>query len=80
MIPPVLIELIAQFLLLSMLSIGGANAVIPEMHRRAVDVHHWMSDGEFAELFAIAGSVFGAMRDHEATSTSTPSSSASLPR
>lgn len=54
MIPPVLIELIAQFLLLSMLSIGGANAIIPEIHRRAVDVNHWMTDADFAQLFALS--------------------------
>lgn len=54
MIPPVLIELTAQFLLLSMLSIGGANAIIPEIHRRAVDVHHWMTDADFAQLFALS--------------------------
>jgi chromate transporter len=52
--PQVLLELIAQFLLLSMLSIGGANAIIPEMHRRAVDVHHWMTDTDFAQLFALS--------------------------
>jgi chromate transporter len=43
-----------QFALLSMLAFGGANSVIPEMHRQAVDVHHWMRDKEFAALFAIA--------------------------
>jgi chromate transporter len=54
LIPPVLIELTAQFLLLSMLSIGGANAIIPEIHRRAVSVEHWMTDADFAQLFALS--------------------------
>ena len=54
MIPPVLLELAAQFLLLSMLSIGGANAVIPEIHRRVVDLEHWMTDADFAQLFALS--------------------------
>jgi chromate transporter len=54
LIPQVLLELIAQFLLLSILSIGGANAIIPEMHRRAVDVQHWMTDADFAQLFALS--------------------------
>ena len=54
LIPPVLAELTAQFLLLSMLSIGGANAIIPEIHRRAVDVEHWMTDADFAQLFALS--------------------------
>jgi chromate transporter len=54
LIPPVLTELVAQFLLLSLLSIGGANAVIPEIHRRVVDVEHWMTDVDFAQLFALS--------------------------
>ena len=54
MIPPALLELTAQFLLLSMLSIGGANAIIPEIHRRVVDLEHWMTDADFAQLFALS--------------------------
>lgn len=46
--------LAVQFTLLSLLAFGGANAVVPEMHRQAVDVHHWMSDADFTALFAIA--------------------------
>lgn len=43
-----------HFSLLSLLAFGGANSVVPEMHRLAVDVHGWMSSPEFADLFAIA--------------------------
>ena len=50
----VIIELIRQFLLLSLLAVGGANAVLPEMHRQVVDMHHWMTSAEFSALFAIA--------------------------
>ncbi|HEX2940336.1 MAG TPA: chromate transporter, partial [Rhodopila sp.] len=39
---------------LSLLAFGGANAVIPEMQRQVVDVHHWMSGEEFASLYALA--------------------------
>ena len=46
--------LAAQFTLLSLLAFGGANAVVPEMHRDAVDVHHWMNDADFTALYAIA--------------------------
>jgi chromate transporter len=53
-IPPVIIELALQFLILSLLSIGGANAVIPEIHRRVVEVEHWMTDADFAQMFALA--------------------------
>jgi len=50
----VLCVLAAQFFGLSLMAIGGANAVVPELHRDVVDVHHWMSDRDFASLFAIA--------------------------
>ena len=49
-----LLALALQFAGLSLVAFGGANAVIPEIHRQAVDVHHWMTDREFAALFAIA--------------------------
>ena len=44
----------AQFAVLSLLAFGGANAVVPEMHRQSVSVHHWMSDADFTALYAIA--------------------------
>jgi chromate transporter len=46
--------LIWTFGLMSLFAIGGANAAIPEMHRIAVDVQHWMSDKQFADVFAIS--------------------------
>lgn len=46
--------LAVQFLGLSLMAFGGANSVVPELHRQAVDVHHWMSGRDFAALFAIA--------------------------
>lgn len=54
MINPLLIELALQFLTLSLLSIGGANAIIPEMHHRAVDIEHWMTDTDFSQMFALS--------------------------
>lgn len=47
-------SLAGQFAVLSLLAFGGANAVIPEIHRQSVDIHHWMTDQDFAALFAIA--------------------------
>ena len=47
-------QILGNFGLLSLLAFGGANAVMPEMHRLAVDRHGWMSDAEFADLFALA--------------------------
>jgi chromate transporter len=42
------------FGLMSLFAVGGANAAIPEMHRIAVDVRHWMTDKQFADVFAIS--------------------------
>jgi chromate transporter len=42
------------FGLMSLFAVGGGNAAIPEMHRVAVDVHHWMTDRQFADIFAIS--------------------------
>ena len=39
---------------MSLFAVGGANSAIPEMHRIAVDVHHWMTDKQFADIFAIS--------------------------
>ena len=54
MIPPLLLELALQFLVLSLLSIGGANAIIPEIHLRAVDIERWMTDADFSQMFALS--------------------------
>src|SRR5262249_26025750 len=43
-----------QFAILSLLAVGGANALVPELHRQAVDIRGWMSDRQFADMFAIA--------------------------
>jgi chromate transporter len=36
------------------LAVGGGASVIPEMHRVAVDVMHWMSDKQFADSFGLS--------------------------
>jgi len=50
----VLAELARTFALLSLVSIGGVNALLPEIHRQVVDIHGWMTDAAFATAFAIA--------------------------
>ncbi len=45
---------LGQFLLLSLLSIGGAISTAPEMHRYLVEQHHWMTDAQFSASIAIA--------------------------
>jgi chromate transporter len=46
--------LVWTFGLMSLFAVGGANSAVPEMHRIAVDVQHWMSDKQFADVFAIS--------------------------
>ncbi|WP_024506705.1 chromate transporter [Bradyrhizobium sp. ARR65] len=46
--------LVWTFGLMSLFAVGGANAAIPEMHRIAVDVMHWLTDKQFADVFAIS--------------------------
>ena len=46
--------LVWTFGLMSLFAVGGANAAIPEMHRVAVEVRHWMTDREFADIYAIS--------------------------
>ncbi len=54
-----LAKLAWRFFLIGFLAIGGANAVVPEMHRYVVDVEGWMTNAEFAALFAIANAAPG---------------------
>jgi chromate transporter len=49
-----LLTLASFFAVLSLFTIGGANSAVPEMHRFAVDVQHWLSDRQFADTFALA--------------------------
>jgi chromate transporter len=49
-----ILTLVWTFGLMSLFAVGGANAAIPEMHRVAVDVRHWMTDTQFADMFAIS--------------------------
>jgi len=42
------------FGVMSLFAVGGANAALPEMHRVAVDVQHWLTDKQFADAFAIS--------------------------
>lgn len=43
-----------QALLLSLVAVGGVNAVLPELHRQVVENNHWLTDQQFADMFAIA--------------------------
>ncbi|MGJ4994290.1 chromate transporter [Bradyrhizobium sp. HKCCYLS3077] len=49
-----LAQLFWTFALISLFAVGGAVAAIPELHRVAVDVRHWMTDKQFADVFALS--------------------------
>jgi len=59
-------QLIWQFLLLSLVAIGGANAVLPEMHRQVVEID------QSPQLLALTSSMennWGATAPNHANST-----------
>jgi chromate transporter len=39
---------------ISLLSFGGGQATIPEMQRQTVALHGWLTDAQFADLYAIS--------------------------
>ena len=48
------LSLIVMFGTLSLLSIGGGNTVLPDMHLQAVSGYHWLTNGQFADIFSIS--------------------------
>ena len=48
-----------QLVFISFVSIGGINAAVPELHRQAVEVNHWLSEQQFTDFFAIANAAPG---------------------
>jgi chromate transporter len=49
-----LLALFGQFLLLSVLAVGGAITTTPEMHRYLVLEHGWLTDSQFTASVALA--------------------------
>lgn len=47
-------NLFGHYLLLSLMSVGGAIATSSEMHRFLVEQHHWLSQAQFNESIALA--------------------------
>jgi chromate transporter len=48
------LNLFGHFLLLSMMSIGGAISTTSEMHRFLVEQHHWLTQDQFNGAIALA--------------------------
>jgi chromate transporter len=44
----------ARFMLLSLVAVGGVQSILPEVHRVVVEVHQWVTDAEFTQMFVIA--------------------------
>lgn len=49
-----ILQLLLTFSILSLVAVGGANAVLPEMHRQLVEIHGWLDDATFSQLYALA--------------------------
>jgi len=54
---PTLLQIAGLFSLLSLLAFGGGAAVLPDMQRAAVDVHHWLTGREFLDMFALSRAI-----------------------
>jgi chromate transporter len=52
--PGTLLTLAWTFGLMSLFAVGRANSAIPEIHRIVVETRHWMTDGQFSDVFAIS--------------------------
>ena len=48
------LHLFTYFLSLSLMTVGGAIATAPDMHRFLVDGRHWLTDTQFTSSIAIA--------------------------
>ncbi len=48
------VHILTLFASLSLLSIGGGNTVLPEMHLKTVRDYKWMTDAQFSDIFAIS--------------------------
>jgi chromate transporter len=48
------LQLLAHYMSLSLLAIGGVISGAPDMHRFLVDQQHWLSDSQFNASIAIA--------------------------
>lgn len=48
------LDLLLHYMMLSLLSIGGAISTLPDMHRYLVDQQHWLTEVQFNSAVAIA--------------------------
>lgn len=48
------LNLFAHYLMLSLMSLGGAISTTSEMHRFLVEQHHWLTQAQFNDAIALA--------------------------
>jgi chromate transporter len=46
--------LFLNFVVFWFIAIGGPSAILPEIHRYVVDVNHWMTSTQLAEIYTLA--------------------------
>jgi len=49
-----LVSFTTLFVPLSLLSVGGGQTIVAEIHRQFVTNHHWMTEAQFVDAFAIS--------------------------
>lgn len=49
-----ILGLIVVFAPLSILSFGGGQAIVADIQHQTVDVHHWLTNQEFTDMFAVS--------------------------
>ena len=63
----ILLELFLSFLQIGLFSIGGGYAAIPLIQAQTVDIHGWLTTGEFMDLATIAEMTPGPIAVNGAT-------------
>ncbi len=48
------LTLLAVFVPLSLVSVGGGQTVVADIHRQVVANHHWLTESQFVDAFAIS--------------------------
>lgn len=62
-----IIKLFVVFFKIGLFTFGGGYAMLPLMHREAVDKYNWIDDNEMLDILAIAESTPGAVAINTAT-------------
>lgn len=47
------LDVFGVFALLSILAVGGGTAVLPEMKAMTVNLHHWLTDDQFRDIYSL---------------------------